>query len=151
MPTITAALIAPEARADFLPKHFGTGVFVHRDPARVRETPYTFLRGEKRIYDYMRAFCAEYTGGSWDFFELSNGGFFLAPEGDERVRLICGDGFNGDVSLNAAGVIVTLYVLEELANHGNSDQDKLIDALHLLRTYALDSHPERSQIYRAID
>lgn len=53
--------------------------------------------------------CADYHGGSWGFYTLSNGGAFMAPEGDERWSLFNGMNGNGvEMSAEAAGIIACL-------------------------------------------
>ncbi len=98
---------------------------------------------EGYIFNQFRALCPEYDGGSWDFYEVSNGGWFMAPRDKENYTLMCaGNRYTGTVSAEAAGIIVCLYV------YGNilQDADKYWD----LREYAYQ-HPEVAEILAAID
>lgn len=45
----------------------------------------------------------DYNGGFWNFYTLTNGGFYMAPAGDKRMRLeVDGNGFSGEMSADAA-------------------------------------------------
>ena len=131
---ITFKIVSDSERMNFMPKHFGR----------------TLIVAENLIYTYMDKLCEDYSGGMWKFYELSNGGVFLAPDHDEKMHLEWdGNWFSGDLSAEAAGIVATLFALNHLANHFNSD--KFIDMYHQLRDYALNFHPEASLIYQAID
>ncbi|MGE9806284.1 antirestriction protein, partial [Escherichia coli] len=74
----------PDAlRIHFWPQHFGT-------------IP-QWLMLEPRIFAWMDRFCADYSGGIWQFYTLSNGGAFMAPdaEGDDKWHLFNGMNGNG--------------------------------------------------------
>lgn len=60
---------------------------------------------------------AHYDGGEWDFYELSNGGYFMAPNSREHYRIsVQGNYFDGLLSAEAAGMVATSFVLAQLAN-----------------------------------
>jgi hypothetical protein len=63
-----------------------------------------------------------------------------------------GNGFDGDVSADAAGIVVTLFALCQLAEEvaGTHDADAFSEHYHRLRAFA-DSHAEAGAIFRAID
>lgn len=132
--TITATQIPVGARLDFLPRHFG-----RRDMLVVENT----------VYNQLRALCAQYQGGYWEFYDLSNGGCYLAPRGTE-YRLFCeGNGFEATVSADAAGIIATLHALSHLS-FKFQDSTLISDHFHQLRAFAL-RHAEQSAIFSAID
>lgn len=119
----------------FLPKYFGEKLYI---------------RGESLIYARMQRLCREYKGGYWNFYELSNGGFYMAPADDCRFQLEChlGNGFSREVSADAAGIIVTLFVLGQLLEE---TLDGCIRGLYdALRDFA-GQHVERAMIFAAID
>ena len=59
--------------------------------------------------------CADYQGGLWQFYELSNGGFFMTLDRDEPMRLCWPDNyFEGQTSPEAAGIGITLMALSIL-------------------------------------
>lgn len=61
---IEAHKVSDDARIHTWPRHFG------------RHT----LAVEDAIYCWMRRLAPRYSGGSWHFYELSNGGFYMAPD-----------------------------------------------------------------------
>jgi hypothetical protein len=74
---IAARLVPDPERMGFLPKHFGSR---------------RYLQGENAVYDWMRRLCPDYTGGFWDFVELSNGGFYMRPSKDSTYMHLRVDG-----------------------------------------------------------
>lgn len=125
-------LVLQRNRLNFLPKH----VKKH------------FIQFENIIYYLAHSMCHQYTGGYWDFYELSNEGFFLAPESTQQFEIyVDGNGFNGIVSSEALGVILTLFSINGITREGD---DYLIDKYYSLRDYALQ-HKERDLILLAID
>ena len=117
----------------FLPAFFGQAMMI----------------GEGLVYCWMRNLSEDYQGGYWDYFKLSNGGFYMAPRTSKKFRvLVAGNYFEGELSADAAGIVATLYALCELANRTASD--RIVDLYHLLRDYASE-HPDAGQIFAAID
>lgn len=131
---VAASLVAEGDRLSFLPTFFGERVM---------------LRGESLVYGWMRHLSEDYNGGFWHFYTLSNGGFYMAPATDKRMRLdVEGNGFSGEVSADAAGVVATMFALCQLA--AETQDDRIIDLYFLLRAFMKD-HPERDLMFRAID
>lgn len=55
---------------------------------------------------------AHYDGGEWDFYELSNGGYFMAPNSREHYRIsVQGNYFDGLLSAEAIAVLMTVAFL----------------------------------------
>ena len=134
---VTASLVASNRRLTFLPTYFG---------------PRLMMRGESLVYAWLRRLSEDYNGGFWNYYELSNGGFYMAPVLG-RLRLeVDGNGYSGEMSADAAGIVATLFALGQLAaeTQGTDECDALIDRYHWLREYA-GTHAEAAQIYRAID
>ena len=108
-------------------------------------------RVEQAIFDDLaKKAPTSYKGGFWNFYHLSNGGFYMAPAGEEPLHLIIPSNlYEGDVSPDAAGIITCLYVFNSLcwAYPGRED---FHDLFHNLRAFA-GEHPEAVEIYRAID
>ena len=74
------------------------------------------MLGEPLVYAWLDRLSADYNGGQWDFFELSNGGFYMAPVMPGPLRIdVHGNYYSGTVSADAAGVIATLFALGQLA------------------------------------
>lgn len=135
---ISAVLVAERERMSFLPKHFGELV----------------LLGEATVYGWMARLCPSYSGGYWNFYSLSNGGFYMAPVGDDKLMQldVDGNGFDGEVSADAAGVIATLFALSHLSHQlvGTADGDNVAENFIRLRDFAA-GHVERGPIFQAID
>lgn len=128
---ITAKMVAEEDRIDFFPKHCGRA----------------FLMFESHVYNWMRRLCPDYDGVFWQFYELSNGGFYMAPETAMPVRIVCeGNYFNEEMSADAAGIVVTLFTLSHMAERVLSLADRYYDLMEYI-----DCHPEAGKIYAAID
>jgi hypothetical protein len=66
---IASRLFPAHERGDILPRFTG--------PA--------FLAFENLVYTLMSRACKDYQGGLWQFHELSNGGFYMAPDRDEPM------------------------------------------------------------------
>jgi hypothetical protein len=135
---VTASLVLENHRTAFLPHYFGGK---------------SFLLAEPLLYSWMDRLSADYTGGFWNFYELSNGGFYLAPEALNTFAIeVEGNCYSGRVSADAAGIIATFFALGQLANTitDANEAGPLIDRYHYLLEFA-DSHPEGGAIFQAID
>ena len=133
---ISAALVAEADRLKFLPLKFGRA----------------FMRAEALVYAWMRKLSPDYAGGFWDFFTLDNGGFYLAPDVQDKLRVQCdGNWFDGEMSADAAGIVASLFAVGQLVHELQGvEREKLCDAYYHLRAYASE-HPESELIMRAID
>lgn len=131
---VTATLVADGDRLSFLPRYFGECLM---------------LRGEATVYRFMDYLSQDYHGGFWNFYTLSNGGFYMSPDYDKRMLVsVEGNGFEGELSADAAGIVANLFALGHLATE--KQNDRIIDLYYLLREFACD-HPEGRMILRAID
>ncbi|PWI79195.1 restriction endonuclease, partial [Enterobacter sp. CGMCC 5087] len=68
-PALTATLVPDNQRVEFWPEHFGS-------------IPQWIIL-EPTVFAWMDRFCADYNGGIWNFYTLSNGGAFMAPDADD--------------------------------------------------------------------
>ncbi|QLY53826.1 antirestriction protein [Citrobacter freundii] len=133
--TISAILVPDEYRASFWPQHFGT-------------IPQWILL-EPRIFAWLDWMCADYSGGIWNFYTLSNGGAFIAPDSDETWPLF--NAFNGndaELSSEATGITICLLVFSHHACR--TECYAMTEHYYRLRDYALH-HPECAAIMRIID
>ena len=130
---IEAYRVSEHARLGTLPRHFGRRMMVI----------------ENTVYQFMREFCCEYQGGYWHFYELSNGGFYMAPELPLVRLFVPGNGFQGAMSADAAGITVCLYTFSHLSFEFPGDE-VLSRHFHRLRDFAA-AHPDAAQIFAAID
>ena len=130
---VTVSRIEDSRRIGTLPRYFG---------ARM-------MRFENAVYGFMREFAADYHGGLWHFYELSNGGFYMAPEAKSFRIVVESNGYEGVMSADAAGITVCLFAYSHL-----SFQDPGAGVLgrhfYRLREFAVD-HREAGQIIAAID
>lgn len=140
VPAISASVIPDNRRMAFLPLLFGAW----------------FATAENAIYRKAEHHIDGYSGGEWDFMELTIGGGYLVWKGAERVLFsVPGNGFEGEMSADAAGIVLTIFTLNHLAWHAYEREcqhvcDKLITQQERLKMYA-DQHPEAGLIFRAID
>jgi hypothetical protein len=130
---ITATLVPEDERMGTHPRYFG---------ARL-------MRAEMLMYDWMGALCPDYSGGYWDFYALSNGGFYMAPAFGGCLKvLVDGNGFSAEMTAIGAGLVAVLFALCQLANEG--DGDRFIELYYQVLDY-VPFHPEAPLIYRDID
>ncbi len=129
--------VPDEDRICFWPLHFGT-------------IP-QWITLEPRIFAWMDRFCADYTGGIWNFYTLSNGGAFMAPEADSKEPWSLFNAMNGnsaEMSAEAAGIAVCLIAYSHHACL--TECDSMTGHYYRLRDYAL-SHAECHAIMHIID
>jgi hypothetical protein len=135
---VVANLVADDNRFSFLPAMFG---------------PRLFGRGEALIFHWMGRLSEDYAGGYWNFYTLTNGGYYMALGSDTRLRLeVDGNGFAGEVSADAAGIVASLFALNQLVvgTQGTAYFDLMVERYYQLRDFAKD-HPEAGAIFAAID
>ena len=130
---IEAYLVLEDARVRALPTHFG---------ARMMTVEHT-------VYHFMSEFAAEYEGGFWGFYELSNGGFYMAQNLDPVKLSVNSNGFEGTLSADAAGITVCLFTFSHLSFRYPTHEE-FSRHFYALREFALD-HKEASLIFAAID
>jgi len=131
---ITMTLVSEAARANHVHKLFGIGF-----PLRVEPT----------VFNMARLLAADYNGGVWQFYALSNGGFFMAPD-EQGHTISCENGFEGRLSAEAFGITVCLYAYSHLSFGGDALAEVCAEHYHLLREFAL-GHPEVGAITAACD
>ena len=62
------------------------------------------LQLEPVVYGITERMAEDYDGGYWDFFTLSNGGFYMAPSNDQVFYVACDNMFEGELSADALGI-----------------------------------------------
>ncbi|QPI75525.1 antirestriction protein [Sphingobium sp. Cam5-1] len=129
-----ATLVPDDRRSGFIPTLFGRR---------------NFFKGETLLYGFMDRLSPDYSGGYWQFYKAGGQPLYLAPTGRERLRICCAaNGYEGEVSADAAGIIATLFTFSHLSFE--VEDDHVAEAFHRLRDHALD-HPEAAEIFGAID
>lgn len=66
---------------------------------------------EQYAQNVMRESCAAYSGGLWDYYELSNAGFYMVPTGADTYQVSRSNYFEGELSAEAVGIMVTLAAI----------------------------------------
>lgn len=129
---VSATRVADRLRMHMLPTVFGSAG----------------IRVEQSAFSWMHELSDTYYGGYWDYFETSNGGFFMAIQDEgAKIPIASPNGYRGEVSAEVSGVIVCLFTYSHLSFQG---LPRVSDQFHYLREYALD-HPEAAAIFAAID
>jgi hypothetical protein len=105
---------------------------------------------EPAIYTFASNLSEDYTGGYWQFYSLSNNGFYMAPDDDHLYRVACENGFEGRLSADALGITACLYAYSHLSFGGGAFADTCGQQYHWLREYMFE-HAEARDILRAID
>lgn len=132
-PAIAATIVPDEHRMEILPRYFGKHM----------------IRAEIAVYTAMTSLCATYHGGFWDYVELSNDAFYMAPRLEGPLPITCdGNGYDGEMSSDAAGIVATLFALNAMA--WTTEDAKFADLYHRLLAF-VPSHPEAREIFAAID
>ncbi|ACC72528.1 antirestriction protein [Paraburkholderia phymatum] len=134
---VTYTEVPASERLAFFPKLFGTRMM---------------MAAEAMVYDRASELSINYRGGLWSFYTLSNGGFYMAPQSPERLAvLVRSNDFECEVSADAFGLIVSLFVLGALCWIEQEElREKFATHFYQLRDFALE-HEEASVILRAID
>lgn len=133
--TISAELVPEALRMDT-----ADGLFGIRFP----------LKLEPMVYQFATQLAPAYNGGYWNFYQLSNGGFFMAPKLDESFKVIADNGFEGELSAEALGVTACLYAYSNLSFGEGKFGETCADHYHRLREFVM-GHAEAWGILAAID
>ena len=134
--SISATLIPEQDRLNFTAKLFG----VH----------YPF-KLEPLIFQTADSLSTEYDGGFWEFYSLSNGGFYMAPVADKPYLIESPNGHVCYLSPDAFGITCCLFAYSMLSFEGTPGFSvKCAEHFHLLREYMLD-HAEAGGILGAVD
>ncbi|UAN51617.1 MULTISPECIES: antirestriction protein [unclassified Serratia (in: enterobacteria)] len=132
---LIATVVPGNQRSRFWPQHFGN-------------IP-QWLVLEPRVFGWLDRFCADYHGGLWDFYTISNGGAFLVPDTDKEYVLFNALNGNGaTVGQEAAGITACLMAYSHHACR--TESEAMTDHFYRLREYALH-HPESRAIFALID
>ena len=109
------------------------------------------LNIEPAIYSIAGSITTEYRGAYWEFYSLSNGGFYMAPCLDKPYQVSCDNGFEGTLSSDALGITACLYAYSHLSFTANPNfADICSNHYQWLRTYMLENI-EAGAILAAID
>lgn len=106
---------------------------------------------EPLVYALTEEMSREYKGGYWEFYRLSNGGFYMAPDSEKYYPVACQNGYEGILSADALGITACLYAYSHLSFLDNPAlAESCAEQYHLLRDYMLEQ-TEAEGILGAID
>jgi len=109
------------------------------------------MRLEPYVFQTASDLSTDYRGGYWEFYELENGGFYMAPDADAPFRVACPNGHAGELSADAFGVTVCLYAYSRLSFIADDRIGEVYARhYHLLREFAME-HAEVEAILSATD
>lgn len=130
---IEKQLVKEKNRPEFLPKYCGSH----------------FLQFETSVFSFAGHFCHAYQGGYWEFYTLSNGGFYMQLVSKD-IFSVTNDAnyFSGELSADAYSIGINLYALNALLQKHADNQ--LIEHYYALRDFAIQ-HKEASAILSFID
>ena len=113
--------------------------------------PHFPMQFEPHVFDAASLLSPDYHGGYWEFYDLSNGAFYMAPECDTPYRVICSNDFEGMLSGDALGLVACLYAYSHLSFIAMKPAATTYARMyHLLREFVME-HREVAQILRATD
>lgn len=103
---ITESLIPTEKMLAAIIRHFGVGA----------------TAVEMTVYAYMRHLCPAYDGGMWNYYELSNGGFYMIPEGEKLYNLVSPNSYEDTMTSKEAGITACLFAFSFVAGKYQSQR-----------------------------
>lgn len=131
---ITATLFPDYERLCFTPQLFG---------------PSLMPSGEFLVIDVHDQMTRRSNSGYWNYYKLSNGGFYMAPEKAELLRIQWpGNGFDDMLTSDASGVVATLFTLNFMLHEFRA---KHLETMYWKLEDFARGHPESQKIRRAID
>lgn len=134
--SIHRELLSEDQRIDLPAKLFGAVSF-----------PFTV---EPTIFNMAGLLAAEYRGGFWDMFALSNGGWYMRPASEAPFTVTSPNGHTASMTADALGITACLFAFSHLSFGGDAVAEACADHYPLLREFALD-HPEAGAIMAACD
>ena len=133
---VTSNLIPEDQRMSHTAKLFGAHFPLQLEPV---------------IYGISERMAEAYSGGYWHFYSLDNGGFYMAPEGDQVFEVSCDNYFTGQLSADALGITACLYTFSHCSFAKNEAFGRICaQHYHWLRALMFD-HAEMAAILGAID
>jgi hypothetical protein len=130
---VQAQRVPGHLQLTILPKRFGRNALIVEDA----------------VYKWMHTLCLNYLDTYWDLYELSNGGFFMAPIINYDLEVhVAGAGYCEWLSSQAAGIIACLFTFQHLDMQ--APDEVISNHYRWLREFA-PVHPEGDAIIGAID
>jgi hypothetical protein len=130
--SIQVSRVPASERLSVLVRHFGRHTLVF----------------ESGVYVFAHQLSPSYAGGYWHFQELSNGGFFMSPQCGPLQLRVTDNGYEGNLSAEAAGITFCLFAFSHLSFR--FPEPMFMQHFHDLRALVFE-HPEAGGILAAID
>ena len=109
------------------------------------------LQLEPFVFSVSSQLSEDCCGGYWNFYNLTNGGFYMAPDGrDKRYQVISLNGHECFMSADALGITACLYAYSHLSFGQGDFAETCAEHYHLLRAFSF-GHAEAGDIFRIID
>ena len=105
---------------------------------------------EPPIFNMAGMLAADYRGGFWDMYALSNGGWYMCPASGAPFTVTSPNGYGGEMSADALGIAACLFAFRQLSFGSGALAERCAAQYHLLREFALD-HAESRAILAACD
>jgi hypothetical protein len=127
MNNIRATLVKDELLDDFLSQQFGKFQ----------------VASELKIYSAFKSIVSEQSTFDWNYYTLSNDGFYMAPDSEKRFDVKCVRSPENviRISADAAGIVATLIGLADLYEQVFKGDDRYLEKFFKLRAFA-DLHYE---------
>jgi Antirestriction protein len=130
-----ARIVPQSQRASQLPRLFG------REMVLV----------ENALYRMADRCLPKYKGAYWEMVRMDAGGFYMFPEGQRWQVFIEGNGYSGELSADATGIVVCSMLYSHLLGQSAGKLAVTLTFLfHELRSYIV-GHPEEAEIHQALD
>lgn len=105
---------------------------------------------EPTIFNMAGLLAADYAGGFWDMYQLSNGGWYMCPASEAPFAVTSENGYKGQMSADALGITACLFAFSNISFARDAVGKVCAEQYHLLRDFAMD-HPESRAILAACD
>lgn len=105
---------------------------------------------EPTIFNMAGLLAADYRGGFWDMYQLSNGGWYMSPVSEGSFMVTSQNGYSGEMSADALGITACLFAFSHLSFGSDDLAERCTEQYHLLRELALN-HAESRAILAACD
>jgi hypothetical protein len=132
---VTRELVPEDQRLEMTEKIFGMRYVLELEPV---------------IFNITERMAEDYKGGYWDFYLLSNGGFYLSLAEEKTYQVSCENFFEGNLSADALSISACLISYSHLSFGGDAYAHNYADQFYKLREFMLN-HPEVKQILGATD
>ena len=108
------------------------------------------LQLEPFIFSMASRLSEDYSGGLWDFYQLSNGGFYMCPDSAGKYQVISENGSECFMTADALGITTCLHAYSHLSFGQGEYAETCAEKYHLLRDFMF-AHAEAGNILRIID